>query len=138
MMKRKIKHGFLGLVHVVVLAFPLLIIFYLIMVEFSNGFTAVTIGGVASESLNYDNTFDLSEVFDEFNTNYSFTFGLVSFDFVSSMEVTTNISYVVFLNWYMNYLINFELILFLPEVLLMFISIARHLILRWDNKLMNE
>ena len=134
MKKRKI-HSFITFLHCLALALPLLMLVYMYVVSFFNGYTAVDLTQGVSQSVNYNNDLDINDIFTYFNTNYLTAFSVVNVDFMSAMGITSTLGYIVFINWYCNYLINISLVLFLPEVLLIFISIARNLVLRWDDSI---
>lgn len=132
-MKKKFKHGFLGCIHCFILALPILFVLYYVLVNFNDGFTAIT----GSESLNFDssNLQTLEEIHQYVMNNYTFTFNVVNFDFMSIFGVDDTNYYIQFVNWYLNYLINMELVLFLPEILLIVLTMAKRLVLSWSNKI---
>lgn len=132
---KKIRHGFLGLVHVSVLALPLVFIAIMLLINVLNGYQASAVDGVASMSTNYSQSLDINSVFTYFNTNYQFSLDIVNIDFLDVFNIDTTLDYMVFTNWYLNYLINMELVVFLPEILLMFFKMARNLVTCWSNKI---
>ena len=133
MKKRKRVVNFVSFLHCLALALPLLMLVYMYVVSFFNGYTAVDLTGGVSQSVNYNNSLDIDSIFTYFNANYLFTFDVVNVDFMNVFGITTTLPYIVFINWYCNYIINISLVLFLPEVLMFFISFARNLVLRWDS-----
>ena len=129
-MARKTKHKFLAFIHCTILFVPIIFIAFYCLIQFNNGFTAG-----ATDGLNYQSNFVLEDAFTYFNTNNQFTLSIVNIDFMSMMNISATNSYVVFNNWYLNYLINMELVLFMPEILLIVISGAKRLVLSWSDKI---
>lgn len=134
MKNRRIRKHFLGVVHVLILAMPLVILLVQSIVYVFNGNTAIFDNGVASQSLNYDQQTEYSAVFTNFMTNYADTFTLINADYLDLFGITSTNSYMLFANWYLNYMLNMSLVLFLPEVLLWFIEFARNMLYRVSER----
>ena len=83
-----------------------------------------------------DNAFDYGfqkclDTFDYPNQSFS---NVIDYDFLNLFGVSQNNVYTQFINFYINYMISMELIIFLPQVLLVFFEMIRKLIFAFVDK----
>lgn len=130
-MKKRIENKFLAFLHCTIEGLPLLMVLFYAITMFFNGFTA----SGSSMSVNYSSNFYLEDAFTYFNANSVQIFTIVDVDFLDLMGITSTNAYLDFVNWYLNYLVNIELVLFLPEILLIVIHGFKKLVACWTNKI---
>ena len=132
--KRKVHNYFIGFVHAFLLGLPILVLLNLMFVGYKDGFTAV----VGSDSTNYVADMDfVNTALSTYMSDYEFGFTLVSFDLLTLFNIEST-SMSQFINYYCNYLLNVEIVLFIPEVLLVVFTMFKNLIYKLCDRLGNE